>query len=110
MALADELTQHCTICRLSLDPDMIIHMSIHTRWVCACTVGMLSPRRSFRVPYVDSSALDMSLALPIYKLQGVSGAVPDRGSIKDYIPYLQQGLKHALQVPSMPWPLATWHP
>jgi len=29
--------------------------------------------------------------------QGVSGAVPDRGSIKDYIPYLQQGLKHALQ-------------
>jgi IMP dehydrogenase len=29
--------------------------------------------------------------------QGVSGAVVDKGSVVDYLPYLMQGVKHAMQ-------------
>jgi IMP dehydrogenase len=29
--------------------------------------------------------------------QGVSGTVVDKGSVIDYVPYLMQGLRHALQ-------------
>jgi IMP dehydrogenase len=39
----------------------------------------------------------MSEGQQVRLAQGVSGAVVDKGSIVDYVPYLAQGVKHALQ-------------
>jgi len=40
--------------------------------------------------------------------QGVSGAVMDKGSLKRYLPYLSQGLKHSLQDMGVPSTTELW--
>ena len=50
-----------------------------------------------RYVWDDSSASPACGAAAVKVAQGASGAVQDKGTLRRYIPYLMQGVKHGLQ-------------
>jgi len=66
------------------------------------SIEAMSKGSEKRYVWDDSSTMNVKVA------QGVSGAVIDKGSLRNYMPYLAQGIRHGLQDAGLQSTKETW--